>query len=128
MRKNISSDAKWENVVGYSRAVRIDNIIEISGTVASDGDNVVGKDNEYQQTKYILQKFENILKQAGANLSDVIRTRIYVKNISRWEEVAKAHQEIFGNIKPATSMVEVSNLISPEYLVEIEATAIIKKH
>ncbi len=128
MRKNISSDAKWENVVGYSRAVRIDNIIEISGTVASDGDNVVGKDNEYQQTKFILQKFENILKQAGANLSDVIRTRIYVKNISRWEEVAKAHQEIFGNIKPATSMVEVSNLISPEYLVEIEATAIIKKH
>lgn len=127
MRKNISSGAKWENVVGYSRAVRIDNIIEISGTVASDGDNVVGKDNEYQQTKYILQKFENILKQAGANLSDVIRTRIYVKNISRWEEVAKAHQEIFGNIKPATSMVEVSNLISPEYLVEIEATAIIEK-
>ncbi len=127
MRKNISSGAKWENVVGYSRAVGIDNIIEISGTVASDGDNVVGKDNEYQQTKYILQKFENILKQAGANLSDVIRTRIYVKNISGWEEVAKAHQEIFGNIKPATSMVEVSNLISPEYLVEIEATAIIEK-
>ena len=127
MRKNISSDAKWENVVGYSRAVRIDNIIEISGTVASDGDNVVGKDNEYQQTKYILQKFENILKQADSNLSDIVRTRIYVKNISRWEEVAKAHQEIFGNIKPATSMVEVSNLISPEYLVEIEATAIIEK-
>lgn len=127
MRKNISSGAKWENVVGYSRAVRIDNIIEISGTVASDGDNVVGKDDEYQQAKFILQKFENILKQAGANLSDVIRTRIYVKNISRWEEVAKAHQEIFGNIKPATSMVEVSNLISPEYLVEIEATAIIEK-
>ena len=127
MRKNISSGAKWENVVGYSRAVRIDNIIEISGTVASDGDNVVGKDNEYQQTKYILQKFENILKQADSNLSDIVRTRIYVKNISRWEEVAKAHQEIFGNIKPATSMVEVSNLISPEYLVEIEATAIIEK-
>lgn len=127
MRKNISSDAKWENVVGYSRAVRIDNIIEISGTVASDGDNVVGKDDEYQQTKYILQKFENILKQADSNLSDIVRTRIYVKNISRWEEVAKAHQEIFGNIKPATSMVEVSNLISPEYLVEIEATAIIEK-
>lgn len=127
MRKNISSGAKWENVVGYSRAVRIDNIIEISGTVASDGDNVVGKDDEYQQTKYILQKFENILKQADSNLSDIVRTRIYVKNISRWEEVAKAHQEIFGNIKPATSMVEVSNLISPEYLVEIEATAIIEK-
>lgn len=128
MRKNISSDAKWENVVGYSRAVRIDNIIEISGTVAYDGNNVVGKDNEYQQTKYILQKFENILKQADSNLSDIVRTRIYVKNISRWEEVAKAHQEIFESIKPATSMVEVSNLISPEYLVEIEATAIIEKH
>jgi enamine deaminase RidA (YjgF/YER057c/UK114 family) len=127
MRKNISSGAKWEKVVGYSRAVRIGNIIEISGTVALDNGNVVGKDNEYEQTKFILQKFDDILKQAGAEITDVVRTRIYVKDISKWNEIAKAHQEVFGNIKPATSMVEVSRLISPEYLVEIEATAIIDK-
>lgn len=127
MRKNISSGAKWEKVVGYSRAVRIGNIIEISGTVAFDDENVVGKDNEYEQTKFILQKFDDILQQAGAEITDVVRTRIYVKDISKWNEIAKAHQEVFGNINPATSMVEVSRLISPEYLVEIEATAIIDK-
>jgi enamine deaminase RidA (YjgF/YER057c/UK114 family) len=127
MRKNISSDAYWEGVAGYSRAVSIANIIEISGTVAADSGKVVGKNNEYEQTKFILQKFEDILKQAGASLSDIVRTRIYVKDISKWEEIAKAHNEIFGSIKPATSMVEVSNLISPEYLVEIEATAIVEK-
>ena len=125
MKKYISSGAKWENIVGYSRAVRVGNIIEVSGTVASDGNNVVGMDDVYLQTKYILKKIETALKEGDASLNDVVRTRIFVKNISKWREVAKAHQEVFGNIKPATSMIEVSSLISPLYLVEIEATAIL---
>ena len=125
MKKYISSGTEWENIVGYSRAVRVGNVIEVSGTVASDGNNVVGENDAYLQTKFILKKIETALKQADASLNDVVRTRIYVKDISKWREVAKAHQEVFGNIKPATSMVEVSALISPEYLVEIEATAIL---
>lgn len=125
MRKNISSGAKWENIVGYSRAVRVGNVIEISGTVASDKESFVRGEDEYQQAKFILKKIENILEEAGATLNDVVRTRIYVLNIEKWDEIAKAHQEVFGSIKPATSMVEVSKLISPEYLVEIEATAIL---
>ncbi len=126
MRKNISSGAQWENIVGYSRAVRVGNVIEISGTVASDGNEVVGKNDLYQQTKFILKKIESVLIEAGAALTDVVRTRIYVTDITKWREAAKAHQEIFGNIKPATSMIEVSSLISPEYLVEVEATAILE--
>ena len=125
MKKYISSGAKWENIVGYSRAVRVGNVIEVSGTVASEGNNVVGEDDVYLQTKFILKKIESGLKEAEASLNDVVRTRIYVRDISKWREVAKAHQEVFGNIKPATSMVEVTSLISPEYLVEIEATAIL---
>jgi enamine deaminase RidA (YjgF/YER057c/UK114 family) len=125
MKKHISTEAKWENIVGYSRAVRTGNIIEVSGTVASDGIKVVGENDVYLQTKYILKKIESALNQADASLNDVARTRIYIKDISKWNEVAKAHHEVFGIIKPATSMVEVSNLISPEYLVEIEATAIL---
>jgi len=125
MKKYIASGTEWENIVGYSRAVRVGNVIEVSGTVASDGSNVVAKDDEYLQTKFILKKIESALKEADASLNDVVRTRIYVKDISKWSEVAKAHCEVFGNIKPATSMVEVSSLISPEYLVEIEATAIL---
>jgi len=125
MKKYISSGAEWENIVGYSRAVRVGNVIEVSGTVASDGNNVVGKNDVYLQTKFILKKIESGLKEAEASLNDVVRTRIYVRDISKWREVAKAHQEVFGNIKPATSMVEVTSLISPEYLVEIEATAIL---
>lgn len=125
MKKCISTGAKWENVVGYSRVVRTGNIIEVSGTVASDGIKVVGEDDVYLQTKFILKKIESALNEADASLNDVVRTRIYVKDISKWNEVAKAHHEVFENIKPSTSMVEVSNLISPEYLVEIEATAIL---
>ena len=125
MKKYISSGAEWENIVGYSRAVRAGNVIEVSGTVASDRNNVVGKDDVYLQTKFILKKIESALKEADASLNDVVRTRIYVKDISKWSEVAKAHQEVFGNIKPASTMVEVSSLISTEYLVEIEATAIL---
>ena len=123
-RINISSGAKWENIVGYSRAVHIGNTLEISGTVASDDQGVVGKDDFYQQTKFILQKIDRVLKQAGFSLEDVVRTRMYVTDISHWEEVGRAHGEFFAAIKPATSMVEVSGLIDPEYLVEIEITAI----
>jgi len=125
MKKYISSSAKWENIVGYSRAVRVGNVIEVSGTVASDGNNVVGENDVYLQTKFILKKIESGLKEAEASLNDVVRTRIYVRDISKWSEVAKAHQEIFGKVKPASTMVEVSSLILPEYLVEIEATAIL---
>ena len=125
MKKLISSGAKWETIVGYSRAIRVGNVIEVSGTVASDGNNVVGKNDVYLQTKFILKKIETALEDAEASLNDVVRTRIYAKDISKWSEIAKAHCEVFGNIKPATSMVEVSSLISPEYLVEIEATAIL---
>lgn len=125
-RTNYSSGAKWEDIVGYSRAVKVDNIIEVTGTVAVDDNNkLVGGNNAYEQTRFVIQKIETVLKKAGASLKDVVRTRIFVTDISRWEEYGKAHGEFFKEIKPCTTMVEVSNLISPEYLVEIEATAII---
>jgi len=124
MRKNISSGAKWEDIVGYSRAVVIGNTVEVSGTVAVDSDsNLVGKGNAYEQTKFILQKVEGVLKGAGFQMSDVVRTRIFVTDISRWEEIGKAHGEFFKAIKPATAMIEVKGLISADYLVEIEVTA-----
>jgi enamine deaminase RidA (YjgF/YER057c/UK114 family) len=123
-RKNISSGAKWEDVVGYSRAVVLGNQLEVSGTVATDDNGVVEKGNFYGQTKFILQKLEGVLKQAGFSMNDVVRTRMFVTDISRWEEIGKAHGEFFKSIKPATSMVEVSALIDPDYLVEIEITAV----
>ncbi len=125
-RTNYSSGAKWENIVGYSRAVKIGNLVEVTGTVAVNSNNEpVGKDNAYEQTKFALQKIEKVLQQAGASLKDVIRTRMFVTDISRWEEYGKAHGEFFSEIRPCTSMIEVKGLISPEYLVEIEATAVI---
>jgi len=127
MKKHISSGTEWENIVGYSRAVRVGNIIEVSGTVASDENIVVGKNDAYLQTKYILKKIESALIEADATLNNVVRTRIFVKDISKWNEIAKAHQEVFGNIKPAATMVEVSSLLFPEYLVEIEVTAILEE-
>lgn len=123
-RKNFSSGAKWEDIVGYSRAVLMGNHLEISGTVATDETGTVGKGDFYLQTRFIIEKIEKVLKQAGFELTDVIRTRIFVTDISHWEEVGKAHGEFFRDIKPATSMVEVSALIDPDYLVEIEVTAI----
>jgi enamine deaminase RidA (YjgF/YER057c/UK114 family) len=127
-RINYSSGAKWEEVVGYSRAVKIGNTIEVTGTVAVDDDNKpVGKDNAYAQTKFILEKIEKVLLRAGSSLKDVVRTRMFVTDISRWEEYGKAHGEFFSNIRPCTSMIEVKGLISPEYLIEIEATAVISK-
>jgi enamine deaminase RidA (YjgF/YER057c/UK114 family) len=126
-RINYSSGAKWEDIVGYSRAVRMGNIIEVTGTVAVDGNNqLVGGNDAYKQTVFIIQKIESILKKAGAGLEHVIRTRMFVTDISRWEEYGKAHGEFFGNIRPCTTMVEVSRLIAPEYLIEIEATAILQ--
>ena len=123
-RRNFSSGAQWEDIVGYSRAVRAGNILEISGTVATDGTEIVGKGDFYLQAKFILQKIEGVLKQAGFELKDVIRTRMFVTDISHWEEVGKAHGEFFATIKPVTTLIEVSSLIDPDYLVEIEVTAI----
>lgn len=124
-RTNYFSGAKWEDIVGYSRAVKIGNILEISGTVAVENGELIGKDDAYVQTKTILQKVEKVLQEAGTSLQNVVRTRMYVTDISRWEEVGRAHGEFFRDIKPATSMVEVSGLIEPDYLVEIEVTAVV---
>ena len=124
-RLNINSGAPWERVVGYSRAVRIGNNIEISGTIATENGEVVGKGDAHAQTLCILGKIEKVLTEAGASLSDVIRTRMYVTDIRLWNEVGKAHGQYFKDIRPATSMVEVSQLIEPNYLVEIEATALL---
>lgn len=124
-RKTIQSGAPWEDKVGYSRAVRVGNTIEVSGTVAQENGNPVGKGNAYAQTKQIIHQIKLVLEQAGACLNDVVRTRIYVTNIADWESVGRAHGEVFGTIKPATSMVEVCKLIGPEYLVEIEASAVV---
>ena len=128
-RVNYSSGAKWEELVGYSRAVRMGNIIEITGTVALNEHNeVVGGNDAYEQSKYIIQKIEKTLMRAGAGLEHVIRTRMFVTDISRWQEYGKAHSEFFRDIKPCTTMVEVKALIQPEFLIEIEATAIVGEH
>jgi enamine deaminase RidA (YjgF/YER057c/UK114 family) len=125
-RINYSSGAKWEEIVGYSRAVKIGNVIEVTGTVAVDDNNeLIGGNNAYAQTKFIIEKIEAVLQRAGASLKDVVRTRMFVIDISRWEEYGKAHGEFFSSIRPCTSMIEVKGLIAPEYLIEIEATAII---
>src|SRR6266700_6703403 len=125
-RQNFSSGSKWEDIVGYSRAVRVGNIIEVTGTVAS-GDNgmAVGRNNAYEQTRYIYQKIEKVLQQAGASMKDVVRVRMFVTDITLWEEYGRAHSEFFKQIKPCNTMVEVSALIEPDYLIEIEATAIL---
>ena len=126
-RTNYASGAKWESIVGYSRAVRVGNTVEVTGTVAVDeNNNLMGGNDAYEQTKFVLQKIEAVLLGAGASLNDVVRTRIFVTDISRWEEYGRAHGEFFKDIRPCTTMVEVSKLISPEYLVEIEASAIIE--
>ncbi|HZH00004.1 MAG TPA: RidA family protein [Flavisolibacter sp.] len=126
-RTNFNSGSKWENIVGYSRAVKVGNTIEVSGTVATnETGGVVGENDAYTQTKYIILKIEKVLNEAGASLVNVVRTRMFVTDISRWEEYGRAHGESFGKIKPCTSMIGVSALIAPEYLVEIEATAVLE--
>ena len=125
-RTNYASGAQWEAVVGYSRAVKCGNIIEVSGTVAVDENGtIIGENDAYLQTRFIIQKIEAVLLMAGATLQNVVRTRLFVTNIDDWQEVGRAHGEAFGTIRPATSMVEVSRLIGPQYLVEIESTAIL---
>lgn len=125
-RQNISSGTTWESIAGFSRAVRIGNVIHVSGTTATDENgDVVGMNDPHAQTSYIIRKIERALNQAGASLNDVIRTRIYVTDVNQWESVARAHGEFFHEIRPANTLVEVSALVGDGYLVEMEAEAVI---
>ncbi len=124
-RQNISSGTVWETLAGYSRAVRLGDLIAVSGTTATDENgHIVGQGDPYAQTAFILRKIERALREAGASRGDVVRTRIFVTNVAQWEAVARAHAEFFGEIRPANTLVEVSALIGEGYLVEIEADAV----
>lgn len=125
MRKKIGSGAPWEDEVGYSRAIRVGNVIEVAGTTAMDGNDIVGVGDAYVQAKFILEKIERALIEVGASMEDVVRTRMYVTNIDEWEAIGKAHGAFFKTIKPVATMVEVSRLIHPDLKVEIEVSAIL---
>ncbi len=125
-RQLVSSGTVWERIVGYSRAVRVDRFVFVAGTTATDDDgNVVGANDPAAQTDYIIQKIERALSEAGSSLSDVVRTRIYVTNADDWESIGRVHGRYFADIRPANALVEVSRLVGSEYLVEIEADAVI---
>lgn len=126
-RQNIASGTIWEDIAGFSRAVRIGSVIHVSGTTATDDQgNIVGIGDPYQQTAYIIKKIERALKEAGATLNNVVRTRIYITDVSQWEAVARAHGEFFASIRPANTLIEVSALVGEGYLVEMEAEAVIQ--
>ena len=124
-RQNISTGGPWEGKIGYSRAVRVGRSVQVSGTTAMTAAGLVGKGDPYAQTTQALKTIEAALVQAGASMADVVRTRIYMANIDQWQEVGRAHGEVFGSIRPATTMVEVTRLIDPDMLVEIEADALL---
>ncbi len=126
MRQNYSDGGEWEAQVGYSRAVKIGNVVYVAGTVATDENGaVVGPNSPYTQTRFILERIGKVLERAGASLEQVVRTRMFVTDISNWQEVGRAHGEFFADIRPVATMVQVSSLISPELLVEIEVEAVL---
>ena len=123
-RKNYSSGAKWEDIVGYSRAVQVGDLIEVAGTTAFKDGEIIGKGNAFEQARFIFNLIEGVLTRAGASMEAVVRTRIYLTNIKDWEEVAKVHHLFFADIKPACTVVEVSALVDPDMLLEVEVTAV----
>lgn len=126
-KKRVFTGSPWEPLVGYCRAIRIGNRIELAGTTAMNHGEVVGEENAYEQTRFILQTIEKALRELGASMSDVVRTRMFVTDISKWEEIGKAHGEFFRDIQPAATMVEVKALIDPRLMVEIEVEAVLEE-
>ena len=125
MKNKLSSGSPWEDIVGYSRAIRVGNTIEVAGTTAMDGDILIGRGDMYVQATFIFEKIEKALEALGASMKDVVRTRMFVTAIDQWEQAGKAHGEFFRDIKPVATMVEISRLINDDLLIEIEVTAII---